>query len=115
VKVRTRREPQYVVVEVMDLGPGILPEETVHIFDLFGQGVRGLDRATGGLGIGLHLVKRISELHGAHVGVNSQPGGGSTFWVRLPLALADEARHTAEVAATEAAAAGEMPPERKAA
>jgi signal transduction histidine kinase len=115
VKIQTRREPQYVVIEVIDQGPGILPEETVHIFDLFGQGLRGLDRRGGGLGIGLHLVKRISELHGAHVGVNSQPGSGSTFWVRLPLALADEARHATETAAGEAAAARDRPPDRKAA
>ncbi len=93
VKVQTRRESEYALIEVMDQGPGILPEETVHIFELFGQGVRRLDANDGGLGIGLHLVKRISELHGAHVGVNSQPGNGSAFWVRLPLALAEEAEH----------------------
>ena len=95
VKVVTRREPKFMLIEVVDQGPGILPEETVRIFELFGQGVSGLDRRTGGLGIGLHLVRRISELHGAHVGVNSQPGQGSTFWVRLPVALADEAERTA--------------------
>jgi signal transduction histidine kinase len=95
VKVVTRREPKFTIIEVLDQGPGILPEETVRIFELFGQGVRGLDRRTGGLGIGLHLVRRISELHGAHVGVNSQPGQGSTFWVRLPASLAEEAERAA--------------------
>jgi signal transduction histidine kinase len=95
VKVVTRREPKCTVIEVVDQGPGILPEETVRIFELFGQGVRGLDRRTGGLGIGLHLVRRISELHGAHVGVNSQPGQGSTFWVRLPSSLAEDAAREA--------------------
>ncbi|TMQ58793.1 MAG: GAF domain-containing sensor histidine kinase [Candidatus Eisenbacteria bacterium] len=92
VKVVTRREPKFMLIEVVDQGPGILPEETVRIFELFGQGVSGLDRRTGGLGIGLHLVRRISELHGAHVGVNSQPGsccaagGGAegSVEVRLP-------------------------------
>jgi len=95
VKVVTRREPRFTIIEVLDQGPGILPEETVRIFELFGQGVRGLDRRTGGLGIGLHLVRRISELHGAHVGVNSQPGQGSAFWVRLPQSLAEEAERDA--------------------
>jgi len=106
VKVCTRREPKYAIVEVVDQGPGIMPEETVRIFELFGQGLRGLDKRTGGLGIGLHLVKRISELHGAHVGVNSRPGEGSTFWVRLPLSLADEA---ARVAGNAPAPAGAGP------
>jgi signal transduction histidine kinase len=118
VKVVTRREPKFAIIEVVDQGPGILPEETVRIFELFGQGVRGIDRRTGGLGIGLHLVRRISELHGAHVGVNSQPGQGSTFWVRLPLSLAEEAARAdagtpAGDAAPRGAAASE--PERKAA
>lgn len=103
VKIQTRTDGNYVLIEVMDQGPGILPEETVHIFELFGQGVRGPDGKAGGLGIGLHLVRRISELHGAHVGVNSQPGNGSTFWVRLPLALAEEAQHVAEIASADAA------------
>ena len=112
VKVVTRREAKFTIVEVIDQGPGILPEETVRIFELFGQGVRGIDRRTGGLGIGLHLVRRISELHGAHVGVNSQAGQGSTFWVRLPLSLAEEATRTvaaqaaAKVQAVSTAAAG---------
>jgi len=89
VEVRVRRDGAWALVEVADRGPGILPEETAHIFELFGQGVQGRGGRKGGLGIGLHLVKRLTELHGGHVGVNSQPGEGSTFWVRLPLALAD--------------------------
>jgi signal transduction histidine kinase len=90
VAVASRIDQDAVVIEVTDDGPGILPEESTHIFELFGQGVRGLDRKGGGLGIGLHLVKRLSELHGGHVGVNSVPGKGSTFWVRLPMSLAGE-------------------------
>jgi signal transduction histidine kinase len=43
---------------------------------------------TTSVGIGLHLVKRLTELHGGHVGVNTAPGHGSRFWVRLPLSLA---------------------------
>lgn len=87
VTVRTRREPDHFIVEVADNGPGIPADETTHIFELFAQGGRGRDAREGGLGIGLHLVKRITELHGGHVGVNSVPGEGSTFWVRLPLSL----------------------------
>jgi signal transduction histidine kinase len=84
VSVRTRHDGEFLMVEVADHGPGIKPEETAHIFDLFGQGLRQHDGKTSGLGIGLHLVKRITELHGGHVGVNSAAGSGSTFWVRLP-------------------------------
>jgi signal transduction histidine kinase len=84
VNLTTRREDDFVVIEVEDQGPGIRPEETTHIFELFGQGLRQQDGKTSGLGIGLHLVKRITELHGGHVGVNSRPGAGSMFWVRLP-------------------------------
>ena len=81
VTVRTVHEPQVVRVEVCDSGPGIQPEESSRIFELFGQGTR----RKGGLGIGLHLVKRITEMHGGCVGVNSVAGHGSTFWVCLPL------------------------------
>ncbi len=76
----------YVRVEVNDRGPGIAPDTATHIFELFGQNVAEDADARGGLGIGLHLVKRITELHGGHVGVNSRAGEGSTFWIRLPLA-----------------------------
>jgi signal transduction histidine kinase len=103
ITLRTWREPDHFVIEVADHGPGIPPEETPHIFELFGQGVRGREARDGGLGIGLHLVKRISELHGGHVGVNTTPGEGSTFWVRLPLTLAGDSSQ-AVPAATRAAA-----------
>jgi signal transduction histidine kinase len=90
VTLATRRDGDFAVIEVTDHGPGIKPEESVHIFELFGQGVRQSDKRPTGLGIGLHLVKRITELHGGHVGVNSIAGQGSVFWVRLPLALQNE-------------------------
>ena len=85
VDVRSRLEDAALVLEVVDRGPGVRPEDAVQIFELFGQGLRPPgERAAGGIGIGLHLVKRIVELHGGHVGVNSEPGKGSTFWMRLP-------------------------------
>jgi len=96
ITVRSWAEKGAFVVDVADEGPGIPPEEATHIFELFGQGVRGREAKDSGLGIGLHLVKRISELHGAHVGVNSEPGKGSTFWVRLPATLAEGYRDDAE-------------------
>jgi signal transduction histidine kinase len=92
VTVQTAREPAFVRIEIRDAGPGIQPDEATHIFELFGQGVQGEASKSAGLGIGLHLVKRIAELHGGHVGVNSTPGEGSRFWVRLPIALAGKYR-----------------------
>jgi signal transduction histidine kinase len=85
VTISTRVDGEFAVVEVQDRGPGVKPDESTHIFELFGQGLRQQDGRTSGLGIGLHLVKRITELHGGHVGVNSTPGAGSVFWVRLPV------------------------------
>lgn len=87
VRVRAQLDAQHVRVEVTDQGRGIAPEIATHIFELFGQGPpQDGDDLRAGLGIGLHLVKRLSEMHGGHVGVNSRPGEGSTFWVRLPIA-----------------------------
>ncbi len=92
ITVVTRVDGSFFVVEVVDRGPGIEPEATAHIFELFGQGIRDGEARSSGLGIGLHLVRRITELHGGHVGVNSVPGQGSTFWVRLPEAPAGAER-----------------------
>jgi two-component system CheB/CheR fusion protein len=89
VVVSTEREPSYLRLEVADNGAGVSPEKATHIFELFGQGVNEIRPESTGVGIGLHLVKRISELHGGHVGVNSTVGQGSRFWVRLPLSLAE--------------------------
>jgi signal transduction histidine kinase len=73
----------------------LLVNAAKYIFSLFGQGMRPRNAGSGGLGIGLHLVKRLSELHGGHVGVNSDGKRGSTFWVRVPVrgteSLADAA------------------------
>lgn len=103
VLLRVRTDGTDALLEVADRGVGIRPEEATYIFEMFGQGTNSVDPARGGLGIGLHLVKRISELHGGHVGVNSRPGEGSTFWVRLPLALA-QIPESPEAAAEDAAA-----------
>jgi signal transduction histidine kinase/ActR/RegA family two-component response regulator len=73
------------VLRVQDNGFGIAPELLPRVFDLFVQGERTLDRAQGGLGIGLTLVQRIVNLHQGTVSVASDgPGCGSAFTVRLP-------------------------------
>jgi PAS domain S-box-containing protein len=78
------------VVKIRDTGMGIAPEMLPRVFDLFTQMERTLDRAEGGLGLGLTLVRRLTEMHGGTVGATSTgQGQGSEFLVRLPL-LTDE-------------------------
>jgi signal transduction histidine kinase/ActR/RegA family two-component response regulator len=81
-----------VSVVVRDTGVGIPPELLSRIFDLFEQVPVSLDRAQGGLGIGLTLVRTLVELHGGHVTAHSVGlGHGSTFTVSLPLVPAPPA------------------------
>ena len=97
VHIATRRDGPHVVLEVQDQGPGVAPENTAHIFEIFAQASGPAPGRPVGTGIGLHLVKRLVELHGGLVGVESKPGQGSTFWVRLPIAYSvpQEAREAA--------------------
>lgn len=73
-------------IQVRDNGMGIPADLLPHVFDLFRQGARTLDRSQGGLGIGLTLVQRLVELHGGQVLANSAgPGQGAVFTVWLPV------------------------------
>lgn len=79
-------EDQQAVICVSDNGSGISADLLPCIFDLFTQGERTPDRAQGGLGLGLSLVKNITVLHGGQVAAQSDGAGlGSTFTVTLPL------------------------------
>ena len=81
--------PQEVVFRVRDSGVGIDSKLLPHIFDLFTQAERSLDRSQGGLGIGLALVHRLTEMHGGKVEARSVLGQGSEFIVRLPVTTTD--------------------------
>ncbi|MES2351207.1 MAG: ATP-binding protein [Pseudomonadota bacterium] len=75
-----------VQIEVRDNGIGIAPELLPRVFDLFTQGERSADRAQGGLGVGLAVVRSLLELHGGRVAAASDgPGKGSSFTFTLPL------------------------------
>jgi PAS domain S-box-containing protein len=73
------------VLRVRDTGVGISPQLLPRVFELFTQAERSLDRAQGGLGIGLALVQRLVEMHGGRVEAYSVLGRGSEFVVRLPV------------------------------
>jgi signal transduction histidine kinase len=82
VALGVRREGAEAVFQVRDSGPGIPPEDQPRIFDRLFRGDRS--RSERGLGLGLSLVKAIVEAHRGQVAVDSTPGQGSTFTVRLP-------------------------------
>jgi CheY-like chemotaxis protein len=95
-----------VAVSVRDTGIGIPPESLASIFDMFSQVDRTIERSTGGLGIGLALVKGLVEMHGGTVKAESGgPGKGSTFTVTLPV-LAHRSEHDAEATDSGQASAG---------
>ena len=82
--VRLRQHGGNIVLEVADTGIGISPDQVDRIFDRFYQVDGSMSRRYGGTGLGLSLVKEIVEAHAGAVSVESAPGKGSTFTVRLP-------------------------------
>jgi PAS domain S-box-containing protein len=86
IRVMANRSENEVLVTVKDEGIGIPPDSLMHIFDMFSQVDRAIDRTTGGLGIGLALVRALVEMHGGTVTAKSQgENHGSEFTVRLPV------------------------------
>jgi signal transduction histidine kinase len=98
IHVRVAGEGGEAVFEVSDEGEGIAADLLPRVFELFIQGERTLDRAQGGLGLGLTLVKNLVELHDGRVSAHSEGiGRGARFVVRLPRAKPPE--HVAQVKA----------------
>jgi signal transduction histidine kinase len=85
-KVRVELEPdpdepeRYVVMRVRDTGIGIRPELLSQVFEPF---FRANEEVSTGTGLGLTITREIVKLHEGHIGVDSEPGKGSMFWVRL--------------------------------
>jgi PAS domain S-box-containing protein len=84
IDVRLGRHGDEAVLTVRDTGPGVPPEMLPRLFDMYSQG-GGTERGSGGLGLGLAMVKGLVELHGGRVRADSPEGGGAVFTVRLPL------------------------------
>ena len=88
ISVAVRREGEDAVVEVLDTGIGIAPSELPRIFERFYQVETARGRTREGSGIGLALVRDLVSLHGGSIGVESTPGEGTTFTLRLPFGTA---------------------------
>ncbi len=105
IRVSLTRQDGEAVVCVRDNGQGIAPELLPRIFETFTQADQSLARSAGGLGIGLALVRRLSELHGGTVRASSDgPDRGSEFELRLPLVEASHALRQTVVASLPGAA-----------
>jgi signal transduction histidine kinase len=100
IEITTRQVESNIQVEVMDTGIGIAARDLSRIFDLFARSDVAVNRQYEGLGLGLHLVKRLVELHGGRIWVESTPGKGSRFTFALPMA---EASQTPKALAAESA------------
>lgn len=106
IRLRIRREDAAVLISVQDDGVGIPADALPHLFELFTQFERTIDRSQGGLGIGLALVQRLVDLHGGTVLAQSEGAGkGSEFTVRLPCHVAPETASTPAEAPEKGAAA----------
>jgi two-component system, OmpR family, phosphate regulon sensor histidine kinase PhoR len=77
----SRGEEKTVTIEVEDTGKGIPPEEQGRVFDRFYRGSAAHE--TEGFGLGLSIARRMVDVMGGEIGLRSEPGVGSTFWVRL--------------------------------
>ncbi|MNS15712.1 Signal transduction histidine-protein kinase BarA [compost metagenome] len=84
IRLRAHQEPGWLMCEVSDTGPGIAPEDRPKLFQRFSQLEAGVSTGKG-TGLGLSISKALIEAHGGAIGVESEPGKGSTFWFKLPL------------------------------
>ncbi len=84
IQIKIRRQESQIVCSVADNGVGISKEDQIHIFERFFKVDKARDRSLGGNGLGLSLCKKIAELHGGRISVESEPGRGTEFTVTLP-------------------------------
>jgi PAS domain S-box-containing protein len=91
IRIAVTRDGELARVAVTDTGYGIAPEDQEKLFTRFYRVDNSTTREIGGTGLGLSIVKAFVELQGGQVGVESQPGVGSTFWYTVPLAAAVQA------------------------
>jgi signal transduction histidine kinase len=92
ISVRAQVEDSSFLVAVSDTGVGIAPADRERIFEEFQQVDSSSTRRKGGTGLGLAITRRIVELHGGRIWVESAPGHGSTFAFTLPLRVGEQER-----------------------
>ena len=85
VRVEAKVSDGAFTVSVADTGPGIAAADQPRVFEEFQQVDSSSTRKKGGTGLGLSIAKRIIEMHGGRIGVDSTPGKGSTFWFMVPV------------------------------
>ena len=90
IEIILTKEPGLIRIIVSDNGIGISKKDQEIIFDEFAQANRSRDEALGGTGIGLALSRRLVELHGGEIGVESEEEKGSKFWFTIPVRNAPE-------------------------
>jgi two-component system, OmpR family, sensor kinase len=88
IRVESHKDGTFVLVKVIDAGPGLPPDEVKHVFERFWRADRARSRARGGSGLGLAIVAQIMRTHGGDVDFESSPDEGSTVTLRLPAAEA---------------------------
>jgi signal transduction histidine kinase len=86
VKVRLETKNGFAVASVSDTGIGIAKPDLAQIFDRFWRADKARSREQGGAGLGLSIAKWIAEMHRGSIDVESEPGRGSDFHLRVPLA-----------------------------
>jgi two-component system OmpR family sensor kinase len=88
IRVESHKDGTFVLVKVIDAGPGLAADEVKHVFERFWRADRARSRARGGSGLGLAIVAQIVRTHGGDVDFESSPEEGSTVTLRLPVAEA---------------------------
>jgi signal transduction histidine kinase len=90
VEIRANAMDGHFTIAVQDTGPGIPNEDQARIFEEFQQVDNSITRQKGGTGLGLSIARRLINVHGGHIGLESTPGVGSTFKIVLPLRATDQ-------------------------